>query len=1042
MSLRRNARRAALAVAVAALAGAAAPAVSQAQRTLQNCTATVGYDPAIPTWDQFWAAKPDQDAVTPLGWGKTGSGGGTSSIPNQSGAPGEKAFGRNLTQIIYKYWDGLVAATATNPDVRVIKKYLGKSASGLRDIQFYVVGTTENLARLDTPDGDAAFWRGVRSGQIPEETGIEAAGNRPAFAWITATPHGGESAAAEAITRNAYELLARTDCENLRRLNLMDYFMQPVRNPDGRDAVQRYTAWGFDPNRDFGTQNQQENNVFIPEMNNYPGVFFIDAHQTTSGYFFPPNEDPVHHEISHFALDFIQNGIGPALQDAFNAQSIAYRNYNQYDLFTPEYGDTVPSLIMGAAGMTYEKGSTEAYAKQVYDHYLAIDTTINATVRDKVNITSRWVQQWAEAVGQGQRCELQPNSLVSPLHDTLKQEPQGSVCGYFFKPDQHTGDLAALIDNLQRVGVRVYRFDTPVAVNGFHQFGNSLATGTPLSVDGQTLPAGTLWIPMDQGMKHWIQAVLGENPFIPYDYFYDVVTWSYPLQRGLAGSGFLTQKLSPGIQMTEIHGISYGTVPAESPPVYAFNTDSARGLALAIDLLDKGVNVYRGVQPFSSGGKQFYTGAALVDGASLAGSTADLAALAAKRNTPVSGLSGYPVQRRQLSVPKIGLYTNLATIPSNPLFPDGANVNGTTRYCSLTAGSFSFCEALHDLGVKLSLPLARIVPVTSADITADKLSAEGFTALINPGSPIATTTGTPAVLTPAGTNLQKFVLDGGVYVGTNGGSSTGANINSEGTSVARSIQATTLDAAPSGEYTGLLTPGSTFDAAFDTANPVAWGFDLGGWIYRESNANPVYDPATVKTGTTVVRYGTTPDEKYGYETKGAVLNNRPAIVDAPYGTGHAILIGFNPFYRSWKEQDERLVLNAVLYPKGAALAPAPASEKTATAAPQASDIKPAAVAPGKPTTAGRAGVKPSAISDTDVRIKVKRADAAKLKAAVKSARLSKSITRKLRYSTTRTSVTLIVKGVRTSNEHTRKAWVSRLKTGLDRRKVTPIYALL
>ena len=47
---------------------------------------------------------------------------------------------------------------------------------------------------------------------------------------------------------------------------------------------------------------------------------------------------------------------------------------------------------------------------------------------------------------------------------------------------------------------------------------------------------------MAQGMKHWIQAVLGENPFIPYEYYYDVVTWSYPLQRGLSGSGFLTRR--------------------------------------------------------------------------------------------------------------------------------------------------------------------------------------------------------------------------------------------------------------------------------------------------------------------------------------------------------------------------------------------------------------------------------------------------------------------------------------------------------------------
>jgi hypothetical protein len=1039
MSLRRNARRTALAVAVAALAGAALPAASQAQFQAKDCTQTIGYDSAIPTWDQFWAANPDQDAVTPLGWGKVGSGG--AAPVNGSGAPGEKAFGRNLTRIIYKYWDGMVAATANNPRVRVIKKDLGRTATNLRDIQFYIVGTTENLARLDTPDGDAAFWRGVRSGQISEEAGLEAAGTRPAFAWITATPHGGESAAAEAITRQLYELLARTDCENTRRLELMDYFMMPVRNPDGRDGVTRTTGWGFDPNRDFGTQNQQENKVFIPEMNNYPGVFFIDAHQTSSGYFFPPNEDPVHHEISHFALDFIQNGIGPALQNAFNSQSIAFRNYSQYDLFTPEYGDTIPSLVMGAAGMTYEKGTSEAYAKQVYDHYVAIDTTITATVQDKVGVTSRWVAQWKEAVDQGAACKLQGNTLVSPLHDTLKQQPDYDVCGYFFKPDQHTGDTAALIDTLQGVGVRVYRLDTPVAVNGYHEFGNGDTKGDPVSLNGQTLPAGTLYIPMDQGMKHYIQAVLGENPFIPYDYYYDVVTWSYPLQRGLAGSGFLTQKMAPGIQMSEVNGTNYGTVPAEASPVYAFNTDSAQGLGLAFDLLDKGVNVYRGVQAFTAGGKRFYTGAAMIDGASLAGSGADLAALAAKRDTPVSALPGFPVQRRQLSVPKIGIFTNTTQIPTNPRYIAGPDVRGNSGHCALSSplegeSPTAYCEATHDLAVKLGLSAStltttgRIMPVTKDDLAGDKLNTEGFTAFINPGSSIATTSGTPATLTPSGTSLKTFIANGGIYVGT----------DANGASAARSIEATTLNTAPASEYTGLNTPGATFDATFNTTNPVAWGFDLGGWIYRNATGNAVFSGTTVGSGMAVVDYSATPDEKYGYETNATVLTGRPAVVDAPSGQGHAIIIGFNPFYRSWKEQDERLVLNAVLYPKGQALAPSAPTPESAEPAPLATEIKAATVAPVK--AGAGAGVRKSAISDRDLKIQVKRADAAKLKAAVKSAKLSKAIKRKLKYTTTKTTVTLTIKGVRTSDEHARKAWVSRLKNGLDRRKVKPVYALI
>ena len=438
MSLRRNAVRAALTVALAAFTAAAAPAASHADVDPQGCTSTLGYRSNIPTWEQFFAANPNPQAVLPFGAGSATSGGGAPA--NGTGTP---PTGRNLSSVIYQYWDGIVALTANaekNADgswkfpYQLLRRSIGVSTNG-RPLNFYVLGTRENIANLDSGTNDAAFWRGVRSGEISADLGLEAAGTRPAFAWVTATPHGGESAAAESITRSLYELLARTDCENAHRMQVLDLFLMPVRNPDGRDAVTRTTAWGFDPNRDFGTGNQPENGLAVPLMNDYPGVFFIDAHQQGGrGYFFPPNEDPVHHEISKFSLNFIQGIIGPALQRAFNDQSDYYTNYLQYDLFTPEYGDTVPSLIMGAAGMTYEKGTANVYSRQVYDHYLAIDTTINVTANNKFTITSDWVRQWEEAIQQGRNCQLQENTLVSPLHDTIEQQPQGTICGYFFKP--------------------------------------------------------------------------------------------------------------------------------------------------------------------------------------------------------------------------------------------------------------------------------------------------------------------------------------------------------------------------------------------------------------------------------------------------------------------------------------------------------------------------------------------------------------------------------------------------------------------------------
>jgi len=430
----------------------------------------------------------------------------------------------------------------------------------------------------------------------------------------------------------------------------MDLFLMPVRNPDGRDAIVRTSAWAFDHNRDFGTQNQTENATFLPLLKRYPGVFFIDAHQQGTGYFFPPNEDPVLHEVSDFSLDFIQNKIGPALQQKFNDQSGAYQNYNRYDLFVPEYGDSVPTLLSGAAGMTFEKGTNEVYGKQVYDHYLAIDETVNITVREKAEILRDWSEQWQEAVDQGAACTLQPNKLVSPLRPTVEREVPAElrICGYFYRPDNHAGDAAELLRHMRRQGVHVYRFDTDAALEGVREFGEEQS-------ETDTLPAGTLYIPMNQPLKHWIQAVLGEDPFQPLNLFYDVAQWSYSLQRGMSGNGYLTER-PLNVPMTEVADPDWGSVTPDPRPVYAFDTDSMRGLALVAELLDAGAKVYRARDTFLAAGKEFRTGAALVDASTLG--SFDLVARAKARQTPVVGLDGYPVARYAMEKPKIALYSS------------------------------------------------------------------------------------------------------------------------------------------------------------------------------------------------------------------------------------------------------------------------------------------------------------------------------------------------------------------------------------------------
>jgi hypothetical protein len=978
--------RGALAVfAAGLLAAAALPAAAQADVDPAECTAGVEYDPSITRWDDYFDAHPEFGAI----------------VPFASGAPG-RSSGKNTTANLHRYFRVVMADANATGRVAVKEVSLGSSELGRRgvdgrELAYWVISTPENIARFEQ---DGAFWAGIRDGRRSAAEGLAAVHSRPAVVWVTATPHGNEPAGGEAIARQLYELVARRDCANMRRLQRLDIALAPVRNPDGRDGNVLTTAWGLDPGRDAGVRTSIENSAFLPEIAKYPGLVFIEANQQDSGYFFPPDDDPVHHEIPDFALDVVQQRIGPKLRQTFNDQSSAYQNYRSHDLFAPTSGDTVASLLLGAAGMTFDKGVDEAYGKQVYDLYLAIDTTINLTANEKADLLASWVELSEQARRQGEDCSLQENKLVSPLNvGTAIGQPQGTVCGYFFRPDIHEGDVARLMRALREVGVRVYSLDQDTATGGVHEYGMPVGEGAQ-----GVLARGTLWVPMSQPQKHWIEAVLGEDPFIPYDDFSDVVTWSYGLQRGLAGDGHLTIPLPLGTAMTELDTVSLGSVPSSSRTVYAFDTDAMEALGLVVDLLAAGVNVYRATQPFDAGGVHYDSGAALVDAASLSASGADLAVLAAARNTPVKGLDGFPVAHKQLTRPKIGLYTGGATVPANPL---------DVGRCSATA----FCEALFVLTQKDRLPASLITPVTSTELGAGNLGSQHFTALVNPGSTIAPGAGATA--------LQAWVNSGGNYVGYNAGAVTSV----------RNAGVATLNVA---SIPGLNTPGSTFDATFDTTNPVAWGFDRGGWIYREATATPVFDPATLGSARAAMSYAPAPMRSYGFSVNAlgdGQLGGRPAVVDAAFGAGHAVLFGFNPFYRSWKEQDERLVLNALLYPADFTLPPSAAMR--ATAAPAATALAPLAapLAKQRLPAVGPRPAKARGSLGRHVLIRVARKDARKLRAAVRAAKLSTRLRERVSYKPTSTTMTLVVRNVRTADEHARRTWVSRIMGGLKQRAV-------
>ena len=1016
----------ALCLAVVALLaiGASKPQHASAAVDPTNCTDGITYDPTVPTF------KDVADAATPP------------ITPDQLGGFATGTTNRHITAQLYYYADALTAATANNPDVRIKSFDLGPTELGNfvgprtdhgengASFKIYVVGTPDHIAALDS---DSAFWRGVRDGSISTDQGIAEAKNHTAMAWITGAPHGNEPAGGEASLRTLYELAARRDCGNMRRLANLDMFFEPVRNPDGRDANQRTTAWSFDPNRDLMTVNQDINRAPLDFIYDHPGLFFIDAHQQTSGYFFPPNEDPVLHEISHFSLDEIQDTIGPALQDRFNDQSLQYRNYNNYDLFTPEYGDTVPSLVLGAAGMTYEKGSNEVYGKQVYDHYLAMDQTITTVSNDVNDLKDGWIKQWQEASNQGSNCQLQANSLVSPLHTTIEQQPNIPICGYYMKPDSHSADNAAILQKLRARGVKVYKLTQETDVSGAKIFG----TGKPTSAapESTTLPAGTFWIPNSQTMKHWINSTMEEDPFIPYKYFYDVVNWSFPELYAQGGNGELESALPANTPMTEVTGdLDLGSAPSTDQPVYAFNADSLGAMGLITDLLDDGATVYRGKTAFTAGGHPFTTGAAMVDGSTI--TQAQITQLAKDRQTPVYGLSSYPVDRFAIQKPKVAIYTGSTTVPENPLNPNLAST--VPGKCNST----SFCEALFGFTQQLGLSPSQVTPLTSTDIANGALTSQNYTALISANSALSATIPTGSTLSPA-TALQQFVNNGGNFAayGVNGLTSIRnagmSNVNTSATNVAPFTNGTCANTSTENGPGALTSPGTTFSASYDTSDPAAWGFDEGGYIYRDSSSSstdPVFDPATLAStmpgvypdATAAVSYPTNVTA-YGYTCNTldpGELPGRPYTVDQAFGAGHNVVVGSNAFFRDWNIGALRLILNGTLYPNGASIPAGPAT-RAANRGTAAAATKSESPTPVKSSKLPKVKNRPAITShdtNTDVRVTVKRDQASLLRKIVIGSKLPSKVARKVRYVRSGNKVTLLIPGKYEPDPEERPLW--------------------
>jgi len=311
----------------------------------------------------------------------------------------------------------------------------------------------------------------------------------------------------------------------------------PIQNPDGRELNTRQNFYGFDMNRDWFARTQPETDGKVELFRELPGPLFVDDHEMGSEtFFFPPNADPIYHEIPDEPVDWINTIYGASLAAEFNRQGIPFFNRSVYDLFYMGYGDTVPATGFLSAGMTYEKNNGDPIEQRAYEQYVAQWVTLSQGAIRKREILEEWAGAWREAYRQGVAGELEPNEIVNPGNEVVTEVPDRPVRHYFITERRHSKqrEVQALIRRLQRMDVEVGRLKKGVYVRDFTPYGRD--------GHGRWLPEGTWWVPMAQMQKHWVQAMLNEDTYTPFPYFYDVTAWSQPLLFNVQG-GYSGERL-------------------------------------------------------------------------------------------------------------------------------------------------------------------------------------------------------------------------------------------------------------------------------------------------------------------------------------------------------------------------------------------------------------------------------------------------------------------------------------------------------------------
>lgn len=496
----------------------------------------------------------------------------------------------------------------TSRRVQLIEQ--GTSWEG-RELLLAVVTSGTNHSRLDQIKERAQALGDPR--RLAEGEPDAWLGEQPAIVWLGGSIHGFELSGSEGLLKLLEHLTTRSDPATMKVLENTVVLIDPMLNPDGRDAFAAFNHqrlgrssnprrehWGnatsfwqalmfrtghyfFDTNRDWFAHTQPETRNRVGQIQQWRPQVMIDAHEMgpDTEFYFDPPAHPFGPHFPPFARRWFES-FGTAYASAFEEAGFEYTTRELFNYFFPGYTTSYGSY-QGAVGMLYEQGSSRGLALERADG--SVRTLANA-------LEQQYTAAWAAVSLAATERENLLREYLQAHREALQLD--GGARRYLIPPSGDPGHHRELADLLRRNGIEVGRLRDETTVGDLRdRFGRK----TP----SQKLAPGTWVVEAAQPRQHLLRTLLEPSLPVPEDFlaearqridrgenprFYDMTSWSLPLLFDLTAFSTGEDRALPSDPW---HGGEGSTVAEGSEPggddstlPYAYLVDGRNAASLAV----------------------------------------------------------------------------------------------------------------------------------------------------------------------------------------------------------------------------------------------------------------------------------------------------------------------------------------------------------------------------------------------------------------------------------------------------------------------------